>query len=185
MKTIPLVRAALLLPFTHFLDQIGAPTERLLGRNNLSAALLADPEGLIPLLPSAAFLEAATSLEGFDNLGILVGQQTQVAHLGEFGRLLHSALTPFDCLITLERTINLLNSGERVRLVWQPDGVWLQSHLFAFERDAACQARCFSLMVYLNLLQFIFGPNWQPLAIQLAVAPLPLWLTKHALQGYR
>ena len=173
MKTIPLVRASLLLRFTHWLDQIGAPTERLLERHNLSIALLRDPEGLIPLLPSSAFLEAATDLEGVDGLGLLVGQQTQVTHLGEFGRWLNSSLTPFDCLTTLERTINLLNSGERVKLLWQPDGIWLQSHLFAFDRTEAPQAKCFSLMIYLNLLQAMFGPDWRPLAIQFAISPSP------------
>ncbi|MGF1569517.1 MAG: AraC family transcriptional regulator ligand-binding domain-containing protein [Nodosilinea sp.] len=173
MKTIPLVRAAILLPFTDFLDQIGAPTEQLLERCHLSSVLLTDPERLIPMLPSSAFLETAACSEGIETFGLLVGQQMQPANLGEFGRLLNHSLTLFDFLITLERTINLLNSGERVQLLWQPDGVWLQSHLFAFNRGEASHAQCFSLMAHLNFLQFFLGPNWQPMSIRLAMAPSP------------
>ncbi|MFQ4140383.1 hypothetical protein PGN35_029120 [Nodosilinea sp. PGN35] len=42
-----------------------------------------------------------------------------------------SAHALYDLLLTLERTITLLNPGERVRLRWQSDAVWLQSHLYA------------------------------------------------------
>lgn len=183
MKAIPLVRASALLRFTDFLDQIGAPTERWLEQSNLSGALLITPERLLPTVQTAAFVERAARADGLDTLGIVVGQQTQVLHLGEFGHLLSRSLTLYDLLTTLERTINLMHSGERFRIIEQVDAVWLQTHLYALDRCESPHTQCFSLMVYLNALRLALGPQWKPSELHLAAKPNPALLATGVFEG--
>jgi AraC-like DNA-binding protein len=183
MQAVPLIRVAVLQPFATFLDQIGAPTGRLLGQFNLSTALLTDLEQLVPLVQSAAFVEAAAKAEGLETLGLVVGQQTQALHLGMFGQLLCSSLTLYDLLITAERIIGMHNSGERVELVWRPDAVWLRNQLDALDRYPSAQAQQFSLMVYLNILRLALGPTWQPPEICLASPPSRSLLAMEEFEG--
>jgi AraC-like DNA-binding protein len=185
MDSIPLIRSALLLRFTDFSDQIGAPTERWLDQANLSPILLTNPERLIPMVQSASFVEQVARAEGIDNFGFLVGQATNVTHLGQFGEMIRCSLTLYDLLTTLEKTINLLNSGERVSLRWSIDALWLQSHLYALDHRAHSQSQYFSLTTYLNVLRMALGPTWQPPEVHLATKHNPALLDCNGLEGVR
>ncbi|MFH7243813.1 MAG: helix-turn-helix domain-containing protein [Spirulina sp.] len=185
MDSIPLIRTAILLRFTDFSDQIGAPTERWLDQANLSPVLLTHPERLIPMVQSASFVEQVAQAEGIDNFGALVGQVTNVTHLGQFGAMIRCSLTLYDLLTTLEKTINLLNSGERVSLRWSTDALWLQSHLYALDRQAYSQAQCFSLMTHLNVLRMVLGPTWQPPEVHLVTPHNPALCDLKGLEAAR
>ncbi len=171
MAAIPLIRTSLLLRFTNFLDQVGVPTVKWMERSPLSPALLNHPEGLLPIVQASALIEQIARAEGIDTLGLIVGQRTQAHNLGDYGLLLSRSLTLYDLLLTLERTINLLNSGERVRLTWQSDAVWLQSHLYAIAKNDAPQSHYFSLMTHLSMIRMALGHQWKPPAVQIAIKP--------------
>ncbi|MBD2425691.1 AraC family transcriptional regulator [Phormidium sp. FACHB-1136] len=185
MDSIPLIRTAILLRFTDFSDQIGAPTERWLDQANLSPVLLTNPERLIPMVQSAIFAEQVARAEGIDNFGFLIGQSTNLTHLGQFGAMIRCSLTLYDLLTTIEKTINLLNSGERVSLRWSTDALWLQSHLYALDHQAHSQAQCFSIMAYLNVLRMALGPTWQPPEVHLTTQHNPALLDCNGLEGVR
>lgn len=185
MDAIPLIRAAILLRFTDFSDQIGAPTERWLEQASLSPVLLTDPERLVPMVQSAMFVEQVARAEGIDTFGFLIGQATNVTHLGQFGAMIRRSLTLYDLLITIEKTINLLNSGERVSLRWSTDALWLQSHLYALDHRAHSQAQGFSLMTHLNVLRLALGPTWQPPEVRLMIEPNSALLNIKGLEGVR
>lgn len=185
MDSIPLVRTAILLRFTDFSDQMGAPIERWLEKSNLSPMLLTHPERLIPMVQSASFVEQVARAEGIDNFGSLVGQSTNATHLGQFGAMIRCSLTLYDLLITIEKTINLLNSGERVSLRWSADGLWLQSHLYALDHQAHSQAQCFSVMAHLNVLRMALGSTWQPPEVHLVTLHNPALLDLKGLEGVR
>jgi AraC-like DNA-binding protein len=168
---IPLVRASAFLPFIKFLDQINSPTERLLQRAKVPVFALEDPEALIPLHRSWIFLEQAAQLEGIDNLGILVGQQTQISDLGTFGHLLCQSLTLFDLLTTLERMINTYNSGEKLWIVQEGDRAGLHHRYSSPPTFGSQQARLYAVLIYLKVFQLVLGQAWQPIAIHLEVSP--------------
>lgn len=185
MKAIPLIRNVVLLRFADFLDHIGAPTERWLEQCQLSEMRWAAPEQLIPLMRAAAFVERAAQKEGIDTLGFLVGQKTQATDLGAFGQMLSGSLTLYDLLTTLERMIHLINSGERVQLVHQPDAVWLQCHLYALDRLADPQSHFFSLMAHLNVLRSALGPDWRPTEIHLVTRSHPALMNAKEFAGVK
>lgn len=185
MNAVPLVRNVLLLRFADFLDHAGAPTKRWLEQSQLSEIRFAAPDQLISQLRASEFIERAAHHEGIDTLGFLVGQKTQATNLGAYGQILGASLTLHDLLTTLERTIHLINSGEHIQLVQQPDAVWLQCHLHALDRFAAPQSRFFSLMAHLNVLRLALGPDWRPPEIHLATRSHPALLQAQEFAGVK
>jgi AraC-like DNA-binding protein len=93
--------------------------------------------------------------------------------LGAFGRVLCNSLTLFDLLMTIERTINMVNSGQRFSLRWEKDWVWLQHHCLGPAHVENLQSQRYSLMLFINALRMALGPTWQPPEIHLEGAPCP------------
>lgn len=87
MAVISLLRASVFLPVVKFLNNIGSPTDKLLAQVNLSLSPTDNPESLLPLYQSSELLENAARLEGIENLGLLIGQQTSLCRLGQFGAI--------------------------------------------------------------------------------------------------
>lgn len=185
MNAVPFVRNVLLLRFADFLDHAGAPTKRWLEQSQLSEIRFAAPDQLVSQLRASEFIERAAHHEGIDTLGFLVGQKTQATNLGAYGQILGASLTLHDLLTTLERTIHLINSGEHIQLVQQPDAVWLQCHLHALDRFAAPQSRFFSLMAHLNVLRLALGPDWRPPEIHLATRSHPALIHTQEFEGVK
>lgn len=171
INAIPLTRVSALLPFVKFLDQLGSPTERLLQQAKVPIFALEDPEALLPLHQCFAFVEQAVRLEGIEDLGILVGQKTQIADLGIFGHLLCQSLTLYELLTTLEQMVNTFDSGEQMWIAEQGDRVWLHHRFNSPPTLGNQQARLYSMMLYLKACQLVLGQDWQPIAIQLQVKP--------------
>ncbi len=137
------------------------------------------------MVQSASFVEQVARAEGIDNFGSLVGQATNVTHLGQFGAMIRCSLTLYDLLTTLEKTINLLNSGERISLRWSTDALWLQSHLYALDHRVHSQSQCFSLMTHLNVLRMAIGPTWQPPEVHLVTQNNPALFNLKGLEEVR
>lgn len=162
MITIPLVRASVVLPFVKFLDQIGAPTEYLLQKAHLPVGAFDNTENLMPLNQSFAFAELSACSEGVENLGILVGQQTQLAQLGEFGAVVSQSLTLHDLLGKLIQLHNTLVTGEKIWFTADGNYLWLHHQYTVPHHIQTYQAQCFSVMVYLNVIRLGAEHYWQP-----------------------
>ncbi len=96
MNPIPLIRASILTGFIAFLEEIGAPIQRLLATTKLPTSVLQAPEALLPLKQVCEFYEQSAQVEGCENLGLLAGQKMQIEELGAFGRLLCHSPTLHD-----------------------------------------------------------------------------------------
>src|SRR6058998_409884 len=77
-----------LRPVVAFLDHRGARVERLLQRVKISPDALRDAEALIPTSQGFRFMEESACVEGIENLGLLVGQETRLEQLGVYGSLI-------------------------------------------------------------------------------------------------
>jgi len=167
MKPIPLVRASVVFPFVQFLNQIGAPTGKLLSQVKLPITTLENPEVLIPAYQANDFLEQAARREGIETLGIIVGQQTFAETFGVYGKLISQSLTLYDLLKTLGGLHGKFNSSAQYDFKIVGDAVWLY-HTLDLPRTIICQqSRCFALMAILNVIRLATGSDWQPTAIYL------------------
>lgn len=162
IRSIPLVRASSIQGFVTFLEEVGALTPCLLAEAKLPAAALRDPEALLPLKQALAFCEHAACTSGFEHLGLLVGQKTQLDALGAFGRLLRQSLTLQDAIHIAIDMMATYNSGERLWLLEQRDQVWLCRDWIGEPHVSSQQAEHYSVMIMINFLRLAAGAQWQP-----------------------
>lgn len=167
---IPLIRANVLHGVIALLQQLNAPTERLLAEAKLPPSVLQEPEALLPLRQVLHFIEHAAQAEGIEPFGLLAGQQTQIANLGALGRLLCHSLTLQDAIHTLIRLAPSYNSGDRIWLNEQGENVWLcRRFTNELESNYPQAIHCF-LIVLIHLIQ-LTEPQWQPTEIHLTSSP--------------
>lgn len=173
MNPIPLIRASILTGFVTFLEEIGAPVQRLLVTAKLPTSVLQSPESLLPLKQVCEFYEQSARTEGCENLGLLAGQKIQIEELGAFGRLLCHSPTLHDAIQTAIHMIATFSSGDRIWLTEQGNQVWL-CRKFINQIDAGRQqADQYSVMIMIHLIQLVSGYEWNPTEIHLETSKFP------------
>jgi AraC-like DNA-binding protein len=167
MKGVPLIRANALIPFVSFLDEIGARVDPLLTRARLPEAILAQPEGLIPVHQACRFVADAARREGIEDLGFVVGRRMSIDSLGVFGRLLARSLTVRERFDTAVRLHPSYSTGG---LLWiEPDGdrTWLRYGQDRRIEHGWQQAEQLCVVLALQTLRLARVPAQTPIEIQL------------------
>jgi AraC-like DNA-binding protein len=121
---------------------------------------LHDPEALISLHLGARFFEESSRIEGIDNLGLLVGEHSDVASLGTFGARIAQSLTLYDAINTAIQIQPGWNSGIRYALF--PDGgsVRLVRQLCA-DVTTSPHFDLAALSIMIKLVRAAAGPLWR------------------------
>jgi AraC-like DNA-binding protein len=159
---IPFTRACSFYPFISLLEEIGAPTERLLSTSHLRPDLLANPEELVPLHFAHQFVELASRKEGIENMGMLAGDKVTSFELGRFGQKLQRALTVYEYLLTGIELIGSITSGSRFWLKHEGDHVRFNQFSPGKKGTGHSQGDIFTLMVTINTLRRITDGQWSP-----------------------
>jgi AraC-like DNA-binding protein len=81
MKAIIVARCALLAPFVNVLDEIGAPSARMLSKFGLPQHPALYPNGYFPLVPALQFVATAEAQQGISDFGFRAVQQLSFGHL--------------------------------------------------------------------------------------------------------
>lgn len=167
MQYIPLVRSSGLVPFISFLKEIGTPTEKWLRRVRVPCSALEDPEALISMPSSIAFLDQVSRSEGLLTLGLLVGERTRIEQLGVFGMQVRSSLTLFEALHKAQQLITEMNSAVRIWTEQQGDLAWVFHKNLSPPSLGSQQVDQDDLMLIVNLIRLAAGPAWKPEEIRL------------------
>jgi len=158
---IALTRVAGLRPVVAFLWRRGARVERLLERVKMSPDALRDAEALIPTSQAFRFMEESACVEGIENLGLLVGQETRLEQLGVYGSLIRRKRTLGEAIASVFQLLPFFSSGTQMWIEDRGDrAVFCQR--FADGLGDHRQADQYSLMVMINLLRLAAGPTWHP-----------------------
>ncbi|MEL4073405.1 helix-turn-helix transcriptional regulator [Ochrobactrum sp. GPK 3] len=167
MANIPLARSQFLLPFMGILDELGAPTSRLLEKSLLPPALETKDDHYVPLVPAIRFVEAAQSSQGIIDFGFLASQRLHFTHLREKTRALiaHSPTL----LVALRHACSEASKEDTILNMWiehDNDHVRICSKLAVAKglrnlEHAQWLQNIFSIYI---VRQFI-GPNWMPPAM--------------------
>ena len=167
MTRIPLTRAQFLLPFAQIHDEIGAPTEALLVKFRLPAALDEKADHYVPILPAIEFAQAAQSAQGITDFGFQAARRVEFCHLSE---KLRGLIAQSPTLFTALRQVCRWAPLEDTNLM-----MWL-------EREHDCIRVCSRLdgtagllhLEHSQWLQIVFpiyivrqfaGPDWNPATI--------------------
>lgn len=169
MTVIPLVRAAAVLPFAAFLEEIGAPLEKLLRDAGLSHGAPLDGEAFLPLELASSFVESAAASQGIPDLGLVVARRGGWEDLGSFGRAVGRATTLERALTLLRDTMRFHSSGAHVWFMLEgPTGRVRQRWRMRAGRFR--QLDLFSTALLIDLVRRAAGHRWHPDAIDLQSA---------------
>ena len=189
MPYVPLTRAGTIAPIVAFLDRVGSSSP-FLATAGLPPwiATEAASEALIPGTSPARLLGAALRHADIPNLGLTVGERTDIEILGTFGRLIRSAPTlgaalesavRYSTTITSNRPLRLRPRGDRVDLCmsvadrFDPrDVAWQQDNHF-----------CLGLMI--AVVRLAAGPSWRPAEVHLQTDEAPGLRDAESLAGAR
>jgi len=168
MQPVPMIRANAIVPCVTFLENVGAPVDRLLEDVRLSYRLVSDPETLLPMHKALAFLEAAARAEGLDNLGLLLGLRAPFETLGGFARVIRGVPTLQRALSRLIDAIVLHSSGDRLWLTLRGDRALL-CHTFALgDSPGRRHGEQFTLAMMIAAIRAVLGvAHWRPHGIRL------------------
>jgi AraC-like DNA-binding protein len=159
---IAFTRASGLIPSIAFLDEIGAPTERLLSRAGISAAWLEDLETLVPLHLAHALIELAARSQGVEDLAVVVGRRTSAFELGAFGQKLEKALTVREYLRTGMELIGSVTSGQRFWLTDEGERVRFHQHIPGRPGEGRSHADLYTLTITIEMLCRFVDQSWRP-----------------------
>jgi AraC-like DNA-binding protein len=177
MTYAALTRVGTISPIVAFLNRIGVSADRLLATAQLPAWVTAEREALIPGTSTVRIFGAALQETDIPNIGLTVGERSDIDTLGIFGRLIRSAPTlgaalksavRYSTMITSNRPLCLRPRGDRVAELcmtvedrFDPrDVAWQQDNHF-----------CLGLM--LGVVRLAAGPSWRPAEVHLQTDEAP------------
>lgn len=169
-SAVPMVRSSALLPFVGFAERIGMPIEKLLSDAKVPGLIHEQPETLIPLNHSFLFVDKLARKLGLEQLGFVVGRDTQFQDLGAFGRLVLQSLTLHEALEKVSRVVHLYSSGQHI---------WIDTFAGRARLNSVYTPRAgpgwqfgeqYTLTLLINCIRVAAGPNWQPEEIHLGEA---------------
>lgn len=176
MDSIPLIRTAILRPFTRYLQQLGAPVEDGLRKMKLPVLALDDP-GLY--VSTTAFWNFAGSMarrEGIENLGILAGETSGANSMHPtFRNTLLACPTLYQALmqtcITLARESS--HSHLTVTVVDADTAMFCHHTSFGLDHPSHYHMEWFALSAMVDIVRVFAGPGWQPEEIGLMSSRTP------------
>ena len=166
--SIPFIRFSGLIPFIHFFDNIGAPTERYLREAKIPAAYMDSPNASVPLHSAYMFVEKTAHAEGVKNLGLIVGQNTSLDDIGPYGYIIQQSNTIYEYF---QKGIQLIESHS--------NGLkfWLSSHDKELRFNVCgagnskygrSQTEMHALIITINTLRKMMNEQWTPKELNLA-----------------
>jgi hypothetical protein len=161
---VALTRAGTIAPIVDFLERVGIRRDRLLATAKLPPWITTEREALIPGTSPARLLGAALQHADIPNLGLTVGERTDIEALGIFGRLIRSAPTLGAALESAARYSTTITSNRRCGSVAGGPVEFCMTVVDRFDpRDVAWQQDnqfCLGLMI--AVVRLAAGPSWRP-----------------------
>jgi AraC-like DNA-binding protein len=167
MKTLSLTEVAMFGPFVNFLEEHGAPVNRLLDRTNVSREMVDRGEGKVTKLQFYRFLETGGRGEGLPDLGYRIGERHGMRFVGPVRRSVLQAATLKDAVDTL--AIHLRGWLDDNHLWLERDGgqVWLCNEARdGLQEFQECSNQC-AIMTLISLVREVAGPGWRPKRVRL------------------
>lgn len=165
MRAIPLVRSSLLHPLFEFLARRSCALPASLVRARRALADCAPP---IPLACAGSLFDDAVRATGCEDLGLCVGQASEMDALGDLGPALRRSATLAEAIAIVEHHLTRrFDSGERIWLGEQGGYASLCRWFSPALRRGRQAVSDYSLMFMLKLLWLAAGPRWRSAEIDL------------------
>lgn len=157
-----LVRVAALTGYLEAMGSFGINPRPLLSEQGLDAALLANPEQLIPARAAARLLERSAAVADCMTLGLRMAEGRLLANLGATSLLLVHQPTLRDALAALVEFRQRINSTLMLHVEERADAVILREDFILSRPEPARQSSNLVLAVLVRLCAAVLGPGWAP-----------------------
>lgn len=170
-KTIPLIRAANVLPIVRFLEVNGRDAQSFLDAADLGYWFALSPLDPIPLLNGIGLLHEVARSFGPD-VGARIVSQGTIGELAFIGQVALGARTPVEALRRVATAIPLHSSHEQIRVLLENGGVTLKHQLTVRVDPAALHA---IHVMFCALMQQVCMMTGSPLPciVEIAAPPHP------------
>jgi len=161
MAEIPLVRVRYADSFAQVLNQIGAPTERLLNQVNLSEQMLSVPDGYMTVDRLWEFTALATRYSGMPDIGLAAGLTPLERH-SRFGRNLLLAPTLYQAITRFRAEAREELTNADFRIFRQQDRVWFCGGSVEGAEEEVQQVELYRIAMMVQVIRWAAGPRWKP-----------------------
>jgi len=164
-REIYLVRSEVLAGFDDLVRELGVDPKPLYRQVGLTAALMSNPDQLVPCANVAALLNVAARALGRNDFGLLLGGRRKVFQIGLLWPLISHCPSVEQALKEVTKHLHLHNQG----ILWQLDIVGDQALLTRLDRVPS-EVPTFQWAVYstcsmLGGLKALCGKNWRPSSV--------------------
>ncbi len=175
MSRIALTRGQFLLPFTHILDNLGAPTEALLEKHKLPSNAEMGVNDYVPIKNAIRFGEAASRSQGIPDFGHMVAREACFNDLSERMRtLILSSPSLFLGLKTLCAYAHLEDTNLRMFLAQEGESIRLHSTLIGVKGFRHLEhSQWLQNVLPIQVVREFVGPGWSPSVIAFEADYIP------------
>ncbi|HCF25271.1 MULTISPECIES: AraC family transcriptional regulator [unclassified Novosphingobium] len=157
-----LVRVAALTGYLETMHSFGINPRPLLSEQGLDAALLANPEQLIPARAAVRLLERSAEAAGCMTLGLRMAEGRLLANLGATSLLIAHQPNLRAALAALIEFRGRINSTLMLNVEERRDVVILREDFILSRPEPARQSANLVLAVLVRLCAAVLGPGWAP-----------------------
>lgn len=122
VQTVPLIRAAALMPFVHWLDANGREVHPRLAACDLGFLDLQRPNLPLPLSRVLNFMRTQAKIEGAD-IGCRVVNENSLGDLANLALVALSSATPLEAFVSVSRSISRHSTHEMISVERRPDAI--------------------------------------------------------------
>jgi len=177
MQAIPLHRIAVVLPFTRFLSENGAPIERGFRQAGLPVGALDHVNRYVPTEKFWSFAGGMARREGIEDLGFRVGQRFGADCADPNMRsILSQSPTLYHAIVKTSELVKKTISRSRIGLIQRPhsdSAHFFHQPSFGAEHPSIDQMDWFGLMALIGIVRLYTGQDWQPSQIGLTTRHVP------------
>jgi AraC-like DNA-binding protein len=166
MAEIPLVRVRYADSFAQVLNQIGAPTERLLNQVNLSEQMFSVRDGYMTVDRLWEFTALATRYSGMPDIGLAAGLTPLERH-SRFGRNLLLAPTLYQAITRFRAEAREELTNADFRIFRQAGRVWFCGGSVEGAEDEVRQVELYRIAMMVQVIRWAAGSCWKPSDLRL------------------
>ena len=171
MQAIPLIHRSTLIPAIAILDEIGAPTTRLLSQQRLPS-LDYPASTYVPLAATLAFTHNAAQAQGLWGLGFDIAERVTIQRASRWGPRAATAVTLRHAIQTMSDWIRIDMPEIRIGLdtTGQHQWFWRGHEPDRRNWSGYYLGEQYMLGLMVQLIRMAEGPNWYPSRLKIEAA---------------
>jgi len=166
MVNIPLVRVRYADSFARVLNQLGAPTEKVLNRAGFSLETLSVPDGFMPVRQLWELTESAAEYTGLFDIGLKAGLTPLEQH-SQFGNMIMHSPTLYQALSVFCDTARAELTDAAFHLKQQNGMAWFCIGAVEGSSTQVQQVELYRLGMAIQVVRAALGEGWQPAELKL------------------